>query len=291
MRALLRAGFVSASHHPVCVRTRERRTAAFFIRYRSRQRRRDPRCDRGPEFRRKSGVHGDDRRGRQLSFSCVDGGQFRADVLDARVRDDLAHSHADERHAGNRRRHVGWARVDDTDGDRVGREGNRNSTARRQRRSSGAGELDSAGTHSAAGLQHRRRSAAERVWCPGCPLVRSIRAVHHSWVQRSRSRLLQRRPAGRHAHGRQSLCHADQQHPERRGAEGTELRALRPWRGGRHDQHRQKEAAGGARVRLQLSRGTIQHASDYWWSDGCRWWQREIPLSTGFESRAQRRLA
>ena len=60
--------------------------------------------------------------------------------------------------------------------------------------------------------------------------------------------------------------------------------------GGTH-QHRPKEAAGRARVRLQLSRRTIQHASDRRWSDGRRRWQREVPLSTGFEPRAQRRLA
>ena len=95
MRAL-RARFVLPVIILCAFVDRERRTAAFFIRYRSRQRRRDPRCDRGPEFRRKSGVHGDHRRGRQLSLSGADGGQLRADVLDARVRDDLSHGHADE---------------------------------------------------------------------------------------------------------------------------------------------------------------------------------------------------
>ena len=62
--------------------------------------------------------------------------------------------------------------------DGVGRQGHGHPTARAERRRPGPGELDSAGTDAAAGHQHRRGGAEERVRRPGGPLVRRVRAVH-----------------------------------------------------------------------------------------------------------------
>ncbi len=251
-----------------------------------RRRWRGPRGRRGPDCGRPGAVRRDGC-GRAVPLRGGEPGDLPGVSLDARLSGRRAHGHGGcHRHRG-RRRPRGRPCVHEPDGHRHQRARYRQPAAGVRRRPAGAGQLDPAGAAAAAGHQLRDGRAPERLWRPGGPVVRRLRAVHDSRLQRSRPGQLQRGPARRPAHGREPVQRADQQHREHRGAQGAELGPVRPGRRwGRH-QAGPEAGAGRARLRPQLPRGALQHAPAGRWRHRRRGREREGLVPGGLQRRAQ----